>query len=160
MLAAAMMLISLGKWRYLITGTAFALLFGLICRAGSRLLAPLQIWRRFSGTCTAVTPAGTQMAVTVEFQDRRRIRHTAAFLTDEPVSVGETLRFALKADAFSAGAYPQDAAHAAEAGEDLLTNRAYHRRLRNILLRELLLQTVTCGIGLALCYAAVRICFP
>ena len=158
--AAAIMLIALGKWRYLITGAAFAVLFGLLCRACGRLLSPLQSRRTFSGTCTAVIPAEGRNAVAVAFSDRRQLRHTAAFLTDEPVKAGETLRIAIRAEVFAAGAYPKELSRAAEAGEDIVTARAYRKTLRNILLRELLIQCITCGIALAVCAAAVKICFP
>ena len=156
--ADATLLVVLGKWRWLITGSALAVLLGLICRAGGRLLAPLQTYRRFDGTCTAVSRAGTQNAVTVSFSDRNRIQHTAVLLTDDAVSAGMPLRVAVRRSVFASGALPQNAAEAA-AG-DVITERAYRRQLRNILLRELFIQSLTCGIALAVCLIAVKLCFP
>lgn len=157
---AAMLLVSLGKWRYFITGTAFAILFGLICRACGKLLEPFGIWRRFSGTCTDAVPQDGRTAVTVTFADSRRVSHTAAFLTEEPFSAGSDVQIAIKAEVFAAGAYPQTLAQAAEAGGDLITGHAYRRWIRNTLFRELALQLVICGIALAVFIAAMRICFP
>lgn len=160
MLTAAMLLASLGKWRYVITGTAFALLFGLFCRACGKLLAPFGIRRRFSAVCTAAEPQNGKTAVTVTFTDSRRITHTAAFLTEEPVAAGSELQIAVRAEVFASGVYPQSIAQAAEAGSDVITGNAYRKQLRNTLLRELAVQLLICGIALAVFVAAMRICFP
>lgn len=152
---------SLGKWRYFLSGAAFALLFGLVCRASGRLLMPLGVWRCFSGVCTGSEPQNGKNAVAVQFSDSRRVTHTAAFLTDDEVpAAGEEMRIALRAEVFASGAYPQELRKAAEAGGDIITGRAYRRWLRHTILRELCVQLLCCGAALALFVVVMRICFP
>ncbi len=164
MTAVGMLMLRLGKMRYLITGAAIALLFGLICRGISRVLHPLTVWQRFTGTLTAAERRENDTVLTVTFTDSRRLQHTAAFPAVLPahqkLQDGTAIRFAMQRTLFESGSYPQHAADASDAAGKILLADAWKRLIFRQILRELMIQL---GIWLAaalLCAAAVRICFP
>ena len=157
-------MLRLGKWRYLITGAALALLFGLLCRGLSRILRPLTRWQRFSGTLLAAERQDTQALLTVAFTDSRRVRHTVAFPAALPAErmpqPGTPIRFAMDCALFVSGSYPQDAASAAEAQGKILLSDACRRLLVKEIVHEFAVQLLTWLAAALLCYAAVRLCFP
>lgn len=160
MLAAMMLYASLGKWRYFISGSMIALLFGVILRSISRLTAPFGERCVFTGTVTDTRQIGEKTALTVDFSDSRRLHHTAAFLSELPAETGSELRFAVRREAFAAGTYPQTLADAEKAGSDILSYRAHKALLRRQFLRSLGIGLCSCGITFLLFLAAMKYCFP
>ena len=156
-MAAGFFMLELGKWRYFITGALLLLLFGLCCRAIGRVLAPFGVWRVFSGTLTE----SDGRRVCAVFTDAHRLQHTAAFLLpEETVLPPETpLKFAIRAEVFSAGTYPQTLA-AADSSQDILPYSAYRAWCRRTVLGILLRELIFCGIALAAFLVSMRICFP
>ena len=164
MKAVWMLMLRLGKMRYLITGAAIALLFGLVCRGLGRILHPLTVWQRFTGTLTAAERREHDTVLIVTFADSRRLQHTAAFPavlpTDQTMQAGMNIRFAMQRTVFEAGSYPQNAADASDAAGIILLANAYQKMLRRQILRELIIQLVIWLAAALLCAAAVRLCFP
>ena len=156
-------ILSLGKWRYLITGIAFAILFGTVCRAVGKLLS--HIGRRvcFTGTCTASGSDQQQTVLAVQFTDGSRLTHTAAFRTSAPeantLHPGDKASIAIRTEIFAAGTYP-DALPDARANGDILLRAEYRRALAAALLKELIVQLVVCGTALTVFLIAMHICFP
>lgn len=161
MTAAALLLMS-GIWRYLIPGTALAVLSGLVCRTFGKLLALPAQWRRFTGTCTETVQENGKTAIAVQFTDGHMLQHTAAFCLPEPaasaVRRGDSVRFAMRAEAFSSGSYPQCTADAS-AADGILSDTAFRRMRLRETCRVLLSQTVLCGIALAAFMIAMKLCF-
>lgn len=155
--AAALLLVSLGKWRYFITGLTIAVFAGLLLRTVSRAAAPPGKWLRFRGKCIAAEPRGSRFAAEIAFTDRSRLRHTAALLTDEPLAPEEEAVIAIRTEVFAAGAYPQKLAEADS--QDVLSGAAYKKLLRRQIGKELLTGLVLCGISLATVILTMHICF-
>ena len=154
--AAALLLISLGKWRYFITGLAVAVFAGLLLRTVSRVSAPPGKWRRFRGKCTAAEPHGSRTAALIAFTDRSRLRHTAALLTDTPLAPEDDAVIAIRTEVFAAGAYPQTLAEASD--KDILTGAECKRLIRRQMGRELLTGLILCGIALGAVILTMRLC--
>ena len=158
---AAVQLLRLGNWRYVITGAALAALLGLTLRAVGRLLDPFARWRMFRGTCCETDGNGT---LTVRFTDGNRVQHIAAFHSDAPQAAalqpGDSVRIALRTELFVSGNYPAALADAALAGRNILLRTEQRALLRRTLLRELLVQLVICGIALAVFLFTMHRCFP
>lgn len=154
---------SLGKERYLITGIAFAVLLGMLCRAGGKLFSHFGRRICFTGTCTAAAAAAQQTAVAVQFTDSSRLTHTAAFRTSAPEAAslhpGDRAAVAIRTEIFASGEYPEMLADA-RANGDILLRSEYRRTLAAALLRELIVQLICCGIALAVFLIAMHICFP
>lgn len=150
--------------RYLITGTALAILLGLICRGISKLLQPLTNWKHFSGTVIAAERQNTHMILTVSYTDSRCMQHIIVF----PVTLAEyhhlksemPLPFVIDRVYFEAGNVPTDAAHAAEAEGNILLYQTYRRLLLRQTLRELMIQLLLWLAAALLCAAAIYFCFP
>ncbi len=157
--------ISLGKWRYLLTGIPLAVLFGLIVRAIGLLTAPFGERRQFAAECLSAEPRGDFCCMTVRFQDTKRLKHTAAFLSADPalagISPGDTVRIAVKTDAFCAGSYPAspDALEHSTPDGIILTAKEYRKKRRIVLLGILLRQILLCGAALAVFLTAMHFCF-
>ena len=160
MVAVMMLFASLGKWRYFITGSAIVLLFGMLIRACGRVLSPLGERRVFSGKVIEMQPQDGKNAVVAAFSDDRRIRHTAAFLSDAPAEIGAEIRFAIRAELFASGEYPQKLADAEQAGSNIVSYRAHKSMLRRQIMKELLVGLMSCGIALGLVILAMKRCFP
>lgn len=160
MTAAIILAASLGKWRYFITGSALVLLFGMLIRVCRRVLSPLGERLVFSGKVIEMQSQDGKNAVVASFSDGRRIRHTAAFLSDEPAEIGAEIRFAIRAELFAAGEYPQQLADADKAGSNIVSYRAYKTMLRRQITKELLIGLMLCGIALCLVILAMKLCFP
>lgn len=162
MAALWMRMLRLGKLRYLITGAALALLFGLICRGLSSIFRPLSLWQRFRGTLLTAVQQNSQTILTVSFTDSRRMQHTTAFpaQTDRPPQPGEAVRFAMDRALFISGSYPQNASDAAEAEGKILLHAPYRRRLAKEIAQRLAVWLVIWLIAALICFAAVKLCFP
>lgn len=149
------------KWGWFLTGLAFAVLFGLICRAFGKLLALPGQWRQFTGTCTQSVQKNGKNAVAVQFTDANRLTHTAAFFASgSGIQCGDEVRFALRTEAFLSGAYPQNAADAEETGNAVLPAAEFRRMRLRETVRLLLLQTLICGTALAVFVMTMKLCFP
>lgn len=161
---AAVLLLSLGKWRYFLTGIALAALFYTVVRSISALMQPLGEFLRFTGTCTALHRENGQTALELRFTDARRLTHTAAFVTDhadaEALSTGDEVRFVIKSAVFSAGSYPQTIGDAASAHGDILLYGAYRSALAAQMLKTALLRLLLCALAAAVFIAAMKLCFP
>ena len=160
MYAAWMLAASLGKWRYFIAGSALAVFLGLLIRTCGRVLAPLGERRVFTGKVTEAQQRSGRTALTVAFTDDRRLSHTAAFLSDEPAEAGAEIRFAIRAELFASGEYPQKLADAEKAGSDILSCRAHKSLLRRRICREMILGLLLSGIALGAVILAMKFCFP
>lgn len=160
---ATLWILSLGKWRYLITGIALAVLFGMICRAAGKLLSHFSKRICFTGTCTAAAAHEQQTAVAVQFTDGSRLTHTAAFRTSAPEAAllhpGDKAVVAIRTEIFASGEYPETLADA-RANGDILLRSEYRKMLAAALLRELLVQLICCGIAFAVFLIAMHTCFP
>lgn len=150
--------------RYLITGTALAILFGLIFRGIGRVLHPFTVWKQFSGTVIAAERQNTVMLLTVSYQDSHRIQHTAVFptaLSDSHCPKPETpIRFVIARAYWEAGNLPTNAASAAEAAGNILLYPVYRSLLLRQVFRELMIQLLVWLAAAVLCAAAVYFCFP
>lgn len=150
--------------RYLISGTALAVLAGLLIRGIDRLLQPLTVWKHFSGTITAAEHRSTDTILTVSFTDSSRIQHTVVFpavLPDhQSLKADSPLHFVMLRTMFESGNAPHDAAHASDAEGKILTVSAYRRLIRQQILRELTVQLLIWLIAALICAAAIRLCFP
>ena len=155
--SAVLITAGLGKWRYVIAGSLLAFLLFAVCRLIGSLTAPFGMRRRFSGICTETDGKN----VCVRFQDARLITHTAAFsLPDSvPVRPGDPVRFAVRAEAFSADAYPHSLPEIG-GGDEVVHIAAYRRELLNMLLKRGISGLLLCAAALAAFLAAVRLCFP
>ena len=165
MQAAVFFLISLGKWRYLLTGVPLAVLFGLTVRAIGALTAPFGERRMFQAECLSAEQADGMMCLTVRFQDAKRLNHTAAFFSEDPalqgISAGEPVRIAVRTQDFCAGSYPSSAEELTGNAPDgvILTVREYRRQRRGVLLGIFLRQLFICGAALAVFLTAMHVCF-
>ncbi len=145
--------------RYLLTGIATVLLLGLFCRFLGRMIAPFAQWVTFRGTCIHAeqTPQGTLLQI--QFQDRNRLNHTAAFLTEHPhgaaVHPDDTVQIAMRAKVFAAGEYPDTTPEPIHARSIFLAAEQ-KKLLRRALLKELLAGILSCGTAFALFYLAMR----
>ncbi|MBR3267608.1 MAG: hypothetical protein IKI58_02615 [Oscillospiraceae bacterium] len=157
----AAVLLRLGNWRYFLTGLALLLLIVLWLRAFGKLLEPFAKWRIFRGICTETDGSG---ALTVTFTDAHRLRHTAAFRSDEPEAAslhpGDRVRIALRTEIYISGEYPAEIGNAAQAGRDILLRSEQQRILRAELLRTLAVQLLICGAVLTVFLITKRFCFP
>ena len=159
-MAFSAVLLSLGKWRYLIAGTALALLFGLICRAVGKLFSLRGQWLLFTGTCTEIARINEKNAVAVRFTDVHRLHHTAAFCTGDPdIQCGDPVRFAIRTAAFSAGTFPQHTEQADTAG-DILSYPAFRSMRLRTFCRTLCTELLICGAALAVFVMTMKFCFP
>ena len=160
----AVMLLSIGKWRYFLTGLALAVFLGLLCRAAGRLAEPFSVWRGFRGVCRGTQPRGDLTAVAVDFTDHRQISHTAAFCCAQPdaaeLSAGDPVEIAVQRSVFEAGDYPHALADAPAAKGTILLRRAQRRLTAVLFLRVLCRQILLCGGALAVFLTVMRICFP
>lgn len=159
--ALAAGLIRLGNARYFLTGITLLTALGLILRAVSRLLDPFTRWRTFHGVCAEADGTGT---LTVTFTDTHRLTHTAAFRSEEPGAAalrpGDSVVFAIRAENFLAGSYPEKLADAEPPGRSVLLRTEQRRYLRRELLRTAAVQAVTCGIAVAVFLLTKQFCFP
>ncbi|MBR6419372.1 MAG: hypothetical protein IKS42_03475 [Oscillospiraceae bacterium] len=156
--------LSLGKWRYFLTGLPLAVLLGLIVRALGKLAEPFGMWRRFTGTCEAVSEADGRTLLTVSFQDSRRLAHTAAFYTEHPdaksLHPGDETVIALRSEVFAAGSYAGNPAAAHENDSKVLLRAEHRAWLRRTLLRVLIRELLLVGAALGVFLFAMHFCFP
>lgn len=159
MYSALILMRSLGKWRYFITGSTIALLFGLVIRAISKLTAPLGERRVFRGTVTEILPAEDKTALKVSFLDAHGISHTAAFFSDAPAEIGTELRFAMNAELFASGNFPQKTADIT-ASDGIYSLSVHRKLLRRQMMRAFFSGMLSCGLAAVLFVAAMKLCFP
>lgn len=157
-------LTGIGKWRYLLTGLPLAVLFGLICRAFGRLLAPFGEWKRFRGICREVAVSGEQCAVSVQFADASRLQHNAAFCVTQreasAIKAGDSVCFYIRRERFLSGEYAEALSAAAENNGGFQLAAAHRAWIRDGLLRNALREILVCGVVAAVFLAAMHFCFP
>ena len=160
-MSCSAVLLSAGKWRWFLTGLAFAVLFGLICRAAGTFFARAGQWRQFSGTCTRIAQQNGKTAVAVQFTDANRLTHTAAFFVSASgIQCGDPVRFAVLTEAFVSGTYPQTLSDAEKSGGTVLHISEYRSLHLRRTFRLLLSQLALCGAALAVFLLTARLCFP
>ncbi len=160
----AMMLLSIGKWRYFLAGLALAVFLGLLCRAAGRLMQPFSEWRIFRGICRETAPQNGSTAVAVDFTDHRQLSHTAAFCTAHPAAAklqkGDPVQIAVQRTVFAAGDYPQSLPDARRASGGILLRQEQRRLISIAFLRILCRQILLCGGALAVFLIVMQVCFP
>lgn len=160
MAAFWMLMHTLGKWRYFLTGSALALLFALIVRGIGSVLHPLTEWQSFRGTLKDITMRNGQKILTVAFTDSRRLQHTVCFSAGSDAQAGDEIPFAMQRSLFLSGSYPQQPEQAAESEDKILLHDAYCRNLFRQILRILAVRLILCLAAALLCAVTVRFCFP
>ena len=164
MTGTAVFLLSLGKWRYFLTGLALSLLLYTVMRTFSALTAPLFTYYRFTGTCTGIRRGQGTAILTVSFTDRNRLTRTAAFVTRHPsaeaIQVQDTVRFAIRRSEYAAGCWPQSADEPQGADGALLLDADYRHILAAVLGRTAVLRLLCCAAAAAGFLAAMKLCFP
>ncbi len=160
MAAVWMLMRTLGKWRYFLTGSALALLFALIVRGIGRIIQPLTEWQSFRGTVTDTASQNGETLLTVSFTDSRRLRHTVCFPAKTAVQTGNAIRFAMQRSLFLSGNYPQTTAQAAESAEQILPHDAYRRSMIRQIMRTIAMQLMIWLAAALISAVTVRSCFP
>lgn len=157
-------LVSLGKWRYFLTGVPMAALLGLTVRAIGKLLTPFGERRSFRGTVEQKADGPDGMTdLLIRFQDASRLRHTAALRTADRAArglmPGDSAGISVRTEIFAAGSYPQSLSEITGSGDVILRQEARRLLIRR-LLRTLTAELLICGAALAVFLTAMHFCFP
>lgn len=160
MAAVWMLMRTLGKWRYFLTGSALALLFALVVRGLGRIFLPLTEWQSFRGTVEDIAEQNAQTLLTVTFTDSRLLQHKVCFPAETGAKAGDEIRFAMQRSLFLSGDYPQNPAHAAESAGRILLRDAQRRQLLRQILQRAAGYILLWIAAAVLCAVTIRFCFP
>ena len=150
--------------RYLLTGTALAVLLGLICRGIGKLMQPFSRWKYFTGTLKSAVQTASGTVLTLVFTDSRRLQHTVSFPVQMQDSAdkhpGSQMRIAVLCTLYEAGTLPHDPENAADAAGKILPADICRKQLRREILHTLLCQLPVWAAAALLFAVSVRLCFP
>ena len=161
----AFLIFRLGPFgRYLLTGTALAVLLGLICRGIGKLMQPFSRWKYFTVKLKSAVQTASGTVLTVEFTDSRRMQHTVSFpvQTQDSADIhpGSQMRIAVLCTLYEAGTLPHNPENAADAEGKILPANICRKQLRRGFLHMFLCQLPVWAAAALLFAVSVRLCFP